>query len=69
MKLPMFNFYFERVNTDENPFFLSLHQPRTPHEYYLCILAMFTMSRKDLKHVNRPSLAVLFLPVLKHVAC
>ena len=47
------------------PSFLSLHQPRTSHEYYLCILAMFMMSRKDIKHVNWPSLGVLNLCVLK----
>ena len=47
------------------PFFLSLHQPRTAHEYYLCILAMFTMSRKDVKHVSWPSLGVLTLRVWK----
>ena len=35
---------------------LLLHQPRTSHKYCLCILAMFTMSHKDLKHVNRLSL-------------
>ena len=38
--------------------FLSLHQPRTSHEYYLCILAIFTMSHKDVKHVNWPNLDV-----------
>ena len=38
------------------PSFLSLHQLRTSHEYYLCILATFTVSRKDVKHVNWPSL-------------
>ena len=48
------------------PSFLSLHQPRTSHEYYLCILAMFTMSRKDLRHVNWPSLEVLTLRVCKY---
>ena len=47
------------------PSFLSLHQPRTPHEHYLCILAMFTMSHKDVKHVNWPSLEVLTLRVCK----
>ena len=47
------------------PSFLSLHQPGTSHEYYLCILAMFTMSRKDVKHVNWPSLEVLTLRVWK----
>ena len=43
------------------PSFLSLHQPRTSHEYYmyLGILAMFTMSRKDVKHVNWPSLEIV----------
>ena len=40
------------------PYFLAQQQSRTSYEYCLCILAMFTMSRKDLKHVNRPSLAV-----------
>ena len=42
----------------KNPFFLLLQQLRTSHEYCLCILAMFTMLRKDLKHVNRTRLAV-----------
>ena len=61
-------FFFEKVNTEEIPFlFLSLH-PRTSHEICLSILAMFTMSSKDLKHVNRLSLAVLRLSVLKYVA-
>ena len=47
------------------PSCLSLHQPRTSHEYYLCILAIFTMSRKDVKHVNWTSLKVVNLRVLK----
>ena len=34
------------------PSFSSLHQPRTSYEYHLCILAMFTMSRNDVKHVS-----------------
>ena len=51
-------FFFEKVNTEENPFILSLYQPRTSREYCLCILAMFTMSSKDLKHVNRPILGM-----------
>ena len=45
--------------------FLSLHQPRTSHEYYLCILAIFTMSRKDVKRVNSSSLEVWNRRVLK----
>ena len=52
----------------EIPPFLSLNQLRTSHKYCLCILAMFTMLCNDLKHVNRPSLAVLTFPVLKCVA-
>ena len=39
--------------------FLSVNEPRTSHEYNLCILAMLTMSRKDVKHVNWPRLEVL----------
>ena len=58
-------FFLEKVTTEENPFFLSLHQPRISHEYYLCILAMFTMSCKDVEHVNWPSLDVLSLRVCK----
>ena len=47
MKGPMLIcFFFERITTEENPF---LFQPRTSGEYHLCILAMFTMSRKDVK--------------------
>ena len=42
----------------EIPSFLSLHQPQTSHEYYLCILAIFTISRKDVKHVNWPCLVM-----------
>ena len=61
MKGPMF-FFFERSTLRKTPSFLSLHQPRTSHEYHLCILAMY---RKDLKQVNRLSLAQLPLPVLK----
>ena len=41
----------------------------TSHEHpmniYLCILAMFTMSLKDVKHVNLPSLEVLNVRVCK----
>ena len=47
------------------PSFLSLRQPRTSNEYYLCILAMLTMSRKDVKHVNWQSFEVLTLRVWK----
>ena len=47
------------------PSFLSLHQPQTSHEYYLCILMMLTMSRKDVKHVNWPRLEVLTHRVCK----
>ena len=43
----------------------TLYQARTSHEYYLCILAMFTMSRKYVKHVNWPRLEVLSLRVCK----
>ena len=57
-------FSFERINTKKKSFFLSLHQPRTFHEYYLC-MAIFTMSRKDVKHFNWPSLEVWNLRVLK----
>ena len=45
--------------------FLSLHQPRTSHEYNMCILAMFTMSYKDVKYFTWPNLGVLNLRVLK----
>ena len=45
------------------PSFLSLHQPQISH--HLCILAMFTMSLKDVKHVNWLSLDVLSLHVWK----
>ena len=65
MKGPMLIcIFFERINTEENPSFF-LHQPRTSYEYCLCILAMFTMSRKDVKYVNWPSLEVLSLRVCK----
>ena len=47
------------------PFFSSLHLSRTSHEYNLCILAMFTMSHKDVKYVNWPNLGVLNLRVGK----
>ena len=47
------NFFFLKESTlREIPSFLSQHQPRTSHKYYLSILAMFTMSHKDVKHVN-----------------
>ena len=55
-------FFKKKINTEENPF-LSLHQPQASREYHLCILAMFIMSRKDVKHVNWPSLEVLTLRV------
>ena len=60
MKGPMLIsiFFFEKVNTEETPFLLSLQQLRTSHEFCLYILAMLTMSRKDLKHVNWLSLIV-----------
>ena len=51
------------------PFFLSLHQPRTSYEYNLCILAMFTMSCKDVKYVNWPNLGVVNLRVPKSETC
>ena len=51
------------------PSFLSLNQPRTSHEYHLCILAMFTMSLKDLKRVNWANLDVLTLPGWKCKTC
>ena len=38
--------------------FFSLERSTLRKIYCLCILAMFTMSSKDVKHVNRPSLAV-----------
>ena len=44
---------------------LPFYQPRTSHEYYLCILAMFTVSRKDVKYVNWPNLGMLNLRVRK----
>ena len=47
------------------PSFLSLHQLRTSHEYNLCILAMFTMSCRDVKYVNWSNLGVVNLYVLK----
>ena len=47
------------------PSFLSLHQPRTSHEYNLCILAMFTISCKDVNYVNWSNLGVFNLRVLK----
>ena len=46
-------FSLKRSTLRKIPSFLSLQQQRTSHEYCLCILAMFTMSRKDLKHVSR----------------
>ena len=52
------SFSLKRSTLRKIPSFLSLQQPRIFHEYCLCILAMITMSRKDLKHVNQPSLAV-----------
>ena len=59
MKGPMlFEFFYEMVNTEEIPSFLSPHQPQASPEYCLCILAMFTKTRKALKYVNQPSLAV-----------
>ena len=69
MKGPMIIMFFERINTEENCFFLSLHQPPTSREYCLCILAMFTTSNKDLKRVNRPSLAVWRLCICKCETC
>ena len=55
-------FFFERINTEENPFLFLI----TPaHEDNLCIVAMFTMSCKDVKHVNWTNLGVLNLHVLK----
>ena len=47
------------------PSFLALYQPRTSHEYNQCILAMFTMSCKNVKYVNRPNIGVLNLRVRK----
>ena len=44
-------FFFEKVNTEENPFLLSLQQLRTSHEYCMCILAMFTMLRSTLRKI------------------
>ena len=67
MKGPMLIcfFYLKGSTLRKIPFFLSPQQPRTSHEYYLCILAMFMMSRKDVKHVNWPSLEVLTVRVWK----
>ena len=72
MKGPIFFFFFLKGSTlMKITNFLSLTY--TSHEHhmniFLYILTMFTMSRKDLKHVNQPSLAVLTLPVLKCVVC
>ena len=53
-------FFFERISTEENPFL-----SRTSHEYNLCILAMLTMSCKDVKYVNWLNLGVINLRVLK----
>ena len=51
------DFFSLKVSTlKKMPSFLSLHQPQTSHEYYLCILAMSTVSCKDVKHVNWPIL-------------
>ena len=51
-----FFLFFERVNTEENPFpFVTIHQPQTFHEYCRCILAIFTMPHKDIELVNCPS--------------
>ena len=58
MGLMLIFFSLERSTLRKIPYFLSLQQPRTSREYCLCILAMFTMSSKDLKNVNRPSLAL-----------
>ena len=58
-------FSLKRSTLRKIPSFLSSHQPRTSHEYYLCILAIFTMSCKDVKLVNWPSLEVLALRVCK----
>ena len=65
MKGPMLIFFSLKGSTRIIRSCLSLHQSRTSYEYYLCILAMFTMSRKDVKHVNWPSLDVLTLRVWK----
>ena len=66
MKGPMFIFFSLKGSTLRKiPSFLSLHQPRKSHEYYLCILAMFSMSRKDVNHVNWLSIEVLTLRVCK----
>ena len=67
MKVPMLIWFSSLKGSTlrKIPSFLSLHQPRTSHEYCLCILAMFTMSRKDLRHVNWLSSDVLTLPVWK----
>ena len=53
-----------KVSTLRNtPFFLSLHQPHTSHEYYQRIFAMYTMPHNVLQRVNWPSLVVLYPPV------
>ena len=69
MKSPMLIFFSLKKSTMRKiPSFLSPQQPQTFRENCLCILAMFMMSRKDLKHVNRQSLAVKRVSVLKYVA-
>ena len=61
MNVQMVIFILKLSKLRKIPCFLSPHLPRTSHEYYLCILAMFTMSSKDVKHVNSRSLGVLNL--------
>ena len=67
MKGPMLICFFSCKGSTlrKIPSFVSLHQPRTSKENYLCILAMLTLSCKDVKHVNWPSLEVLTLRVWK----
>ena len=69
MKGPMLIcFFFENVKNEENPFlFVTTTATNIPRKLPV-YLAMFMMSRKDLKHVNRQSLAVKRVSVLKYVA-
>ena len=66
MKVPMLICFSLKGSTLRKiPSFLSLHQPRTSHEYHLCVLEMITMSRKDVKHVHCSSSEVLSLRLCK----
>ena len=66
MKGPTLIFFSLKGSTLRKiPSFLSLYQPRTSHEYYLCILAVFVMFHRDVKYVNWSSLEVLSFRVWK----